>query len=180
MTFSLSPGSKFACIAIEAASVADDFKGPLALRDGLWVLTSPPFEVDSTWKSWLGSIWVRDYHRSNLLLFAVAPSTRPEIVDDENMALEKAVYHFFCGVLLHGVPALGAGLALGGANERGTVTSAGSRRYRPTITILTPSSHSWMHAPLRVLPPSPTASVACIRTPRPLTWSRDKPSALAV
>jgi len=121
MTFSLSVGSKFACIAIEGVSVASSLEEPLDLGNGLWALDRPPFEVDDVWKQSLGSLQAEDYSRSNLLLFAVGASERPQVPDDENKALEATVNFLFYGLLLHGIPTLGHGLILQGANETGAV-----------------------------------------------------------
>ena len=56
MSFRLSENDKFALVAVDNVytNLADGFEAQL--KDGTWVLTKVPFEIESIWKDWTSVI----------------------------------------------------------------------------------------------------------------------------
>ncbi|RMG51404.1 MAG: hypothetical protein D6723_10720 [Acidobacteria bacterium] len=118
MKFRISKGYRFACMALKATFVASGLPEVLDLGDGLWGLSSPPFEMAEHWQKWLGSIQTEHFSRSNLLLFATHPSDQIGASDD---GLRKRAMGLFYAILMHGVPHYDGALLLTGENQSGTI-----------------------------------------------------------
>lgn len=81
-----------------------------------------PFDVDKHWQEWLGSITTEQLQESNLLIVTHAPSGRPEVLDDENEALNHQATLAFYALMLVGVPHMeGDGILISGASPGGVV-----------------------------------------------------------
>lgn len=115
-SFELNKGEKFSCIALQNVSTANLLLSPLELTDGLWVSTTAPFNIDSTWREWIGKIRSDEIGRANLFLCAIQSSSKPAILDDENQKLTKLVKFLFHGILLQGIPHFDRGWTFTGAN----------------------------------------------------------------
>jgi hypothetical protein len=121
MPFEIKNADKYACIALENTATVAGLADPIDLGSGCWALFAPPFPLDDTWRNWLGSLQSQDFERSNLFLFAIAPSKAPHVTDAENQALEEKVLALFYGLFLHDVPFYEGGLALTSANVEGRI-----------------------------------------------------------
>jgi len=114
----VSLGDKFAAISLRRASVEID--KPMALPGDLVVMPAAPVQFDETWEKWLGSIQAEAISKANLVILATAPSTRAEVLDQENSDLEQRVFGFLYGMLFMGMPLFEDGFAFTGANVNGT------------------------------------------------------------
>jgi hypothetical protein len=115
MNFVLKTGDKFACIAFENLAVDDSLSRPLSLGEGLWTLPEHPFDLDNRWRKWIGKIRADRVDRCNFFLLAVKASTRPEVLDDENIMLRKRLDRLLYGLFLQGIPDHVDGFVLSGA-----------------------------------------------------------------
>jgi hypothetical protein len=95
-------GHKFACVALANAyrSIGSD----LTLTSGVRVAISPPFDIDTQWEAWLGTLRTDVLRDSNLLVLASAPSGRPDLLDGENEGLRRRVVRVLHGIFMQGVP----------------------------------------------------------------------------
>ena len=117
---SIPVNHKFACLSFQW--MAAEAQGqPLELSDGCSVHYRPPFDLDDTWKDWLGTIDVRKLSESTFILLATAPSANPGVVDDEHRALDKMVHSLWYALLLHGVPDYQGVLSFQGSNVNGEI-----------------------------------------------------------
>ena len=98
--FQINQREKFGCIAIQNAGTAQDARGQTELAPGLWCVDRLPFNVGEFWVGQLGHRRLEQIENSNLLIFAVAPTHRPEVLDDENEALLQKVQRTFYALLL--------------------------------------------------------------------------------
>src|SRR5260370_38298048 len=87
MPFDLPIGYKFACFALEGIGLDREFRAPMDLGNGLWVVSGPPFELGEAWREWLGSIETARLQRCNITLLAISPADRPGRLDNENQIL---------------------------------------------------------------------------------------------
>lgn len=118
MGFEIVAGEKFAALVLVRAS-AGRFDTPLDLGGGLWATSSPPVDIGTIWREWVGSIASRRIEEGNLWLIARRPSAAPEILDQENRDLKDDVWHLFLGLLLLGTPSYEGGYLLTGAHVHG-------------------------------------------------------------
>lgn len=150
MPFEIKNSHKYACIALENCGTAAGLTDPIDLGDGCWVLFGPPFPLDDTWRKWLGSLQSQDFERSNLFLFAIAPSKSPQVLDAENEALSQKVLALFYGLFLYDVPFYESGLTLSGANVEGRIdirrVSKLEPFYRPPGVRWAPIDESWLRS----------------------------------
>ena len=111
---------KFACLSFEhlASFTQND---PVTLGEGCSIHFRPPFELDDTWKEWIGSINAQKVHESNFFILATAPSDNPGILDHEHQELDKRVYALWYAILLHSTPDYQGVLSFQGSNEDGEV-----------------------------------------------------------
>ena len=98
--FRINQREKFGCIAIQNAGTAQDARGQFELAPGLWCVDRFPFKVGDFWAGQLGHRRLEQIENSNLLILAVAPTHRPEVLDDENEALLQKVQRTFYALLL--------------------------------------------------------------------------------
>lgn len=103
MTFELQENEKFACIALHNVSRDKSFD-ELDLGDGLWVTSKIPFDLDDTWRKWMGSLKSEAFAKSDFVIIAKKQSSKPEILDEEHQELGRRVYGLFLMLLMHGVP----------------------------------------------------------------------------
>lgn len=89
----------------------------MQVADGLFFLPQLPFEVDSMWQRWLGTLRSDEIAKANLVLLATAPSTSPGILDAENKSLEETVLKMLYSLLMLGVPGYRDMNVLNGANH---------------------------------------------------------------
>ena len=96
----LKDSEKYALVAlhtrIEKGLSILCFDGPPAL----WASVTLPFQLDDHWVQWLGSIRLEHLTDANLFLITKAPSTAPDVLDEENAELERQIYWFHTGLLL--------------------------------------------------------------------------------
>ncbi len=122
MPFPLAVSHKFACVALENASLDRTLHDPIDLGDGMWILFESPFALDSAWTEWLGSIRARDLEHTNLALVAHTHSQTPGVLDHENESLRESVLCLLYGLFLTEVFHHDGGMVLTGANVDGTVS----------------------------------------------------------
>lgn len=150
MPFEIKNADKYACIALENSGTVAELVDPIDLGDGCWALFAPPFPLDDTWRKWLGSLQSQDFERSNLFLFAIAPSKTPQVMDAENEALSEKVLALFYGLFLHDVPFYEGGLALSGANVEGRIDVRRVNKlesfYRPPGVRRAPIDEPWLRS----------------------------------
>jgi hypothetical protein len=91
-------GDKYALVGLELK--LDGVMPPERIAPDLWVLAGTTFEVPAEWREWLGSIRADEVGGSNLFLVSKLASATPDVLDGENQALEKRVWHFYVGLLL--------------------------------------------------------------------------------
>lgn len=130
----IAPGEKFACYAFTRCWLADGVPREIELRPRLWAATSLDFNVAEHWKTWLGSITVDELREANLILYTTMASSRPEILDDENVTLTKVLDYVLFGLVLQGIP-VNRAYSLGGAHVRGEINVRQFSHlsgYRPT------------------------------------------------
>ncbi len=119
MSFQILPNDKFGVVVLVRSSKAD-FRAPLDLGRGLWVLDRAPFDVGQIWRKWIGSIAADRIADANLWFVAARPSKTPEVYDQENKELKDQVWHLFLGLLVVGSPYYEGGYILTGAHVDGT------------------------------------------------------------
>lgn len=90
-------GLKFALVGLET-----HVSNGLTREAGENFSIGPESEIDlgDHWKEWLGSIRAKDYKESNIFVQALAPTSRPGILDQENYDLEQVINAGFTGLLL--------------------------------------------------------------------------------
>src|SRR5260370_39392864 len=121
MPFDLPIGYKFACFALEGVSLDREFRAPIDLGNGLWVVSGPPFELGEAWREWLGSIAADRLQRCNVTLLAISPSEHPEVLDNENQMLTQRALSLFYALFMVEVFRYDGGIVLSGANVDGRV-----------------------------------------------------------
>lgn len=94
----IADGEKYALVGLNVA-VGDDVR-PGLVAEGLWVVTGSQFQIPSHWKEWLGTIRVEEVEASNLFLVSKLRSQTPDILDGENVSLQRLVSLFYAGLLL--------------------------------------------------------------------------------
>jgi hypothetical protein len=100
MPFEIARNYKFACLAIQNASVAADLAGQIQLAPDLWCVDRLPFAVGDFWINHLGEGRIEQIRRSNILIFCVAPTQRPQVLDGENEAFMQRVQRIFYALLM--------------------------------------------------------------------------------
>jgi hypothetical protein len=118
VTVQILPGEKFGALALLRASKGN-VGAPLNLGGGLWVLNTPPVDVGTMWREWIGTVHADRVARADLWFFAKRPSMTPEVLDQENEDLKDEVWHLFLGLLFLGTPAYDGGYILTGAHTDG-------------------------------------------------------------
>jgi hypothetical protein len=93
----LNEGEKFALLAIRSVRSGIQSAGSALLSDGTRVFTElqPVFDAQPIWKDWLGSLRLKRLGGANLVLVHSAPSSRPEILDDGHLLLDKHLTKLF-------------------------------------------------------------------------------------
>lgn len=110
---------KFAAIAFSHSTSV--LESQIKVADDLFFLPRLPFEVDSTWQKWLGTLRSDEILQADLVLFATASSTNPGVLDAENQSLEETVIKLLYSLLVLGVPSYGNMNVLNGANADGHI-----------------------------------------------------------
>ncbi len=121
MPFDLPIGYKFGCFALEGVGLDREFRAPIDLGNGLWVVSGPPFELGEAWREWLGTIEADRLQRCNVTLLAISPSEHPEVLDNENQMLSQRALSLFYALFMVEVFRHEGGIALSGANVNGRV-----------------------------------------------------------
>lgn len=121
MTFELSPGEKFALIAIDNVS-REELPEEIELGEEVAIYRKPPIMGGALWREWIGSLNYAHLEDSNLVIIAKASSRTPEVLDAENQALQQKVLAVFYSILLHGIPHMDGSLDLTGANVGGEIS----------------------------------------------------------
>lgn len=109
----IPPGHKFCCIALQEASVVQGFTFQ-QLSDEAGAFPKAPFDLDQTWRQWLGSLRIETLSDANFILLAVAPSARPGELDAESEHLETVASRHLQALMLCGIPSYMRGLVLNG------------------------------------------------------------------
>ena len=86
------------------------------------LLLFEPFPLDDTWRGWLGSLRAESLERTNLTLFAHAPSAAPRILDSENESLQQSVLRLCYALFSMDVFHHDGGQIMSGSNVDGTVS----------------------------------------------------------
>ena len=94
----IDDGEKYALVSLEVK--LEGTVPPQQIESDLWVLTDTTFDVPSQLREWLGSIRTDEVAGSNLFLVSKLSSATPGVLDGENQALLRRVYHFYVGLLL--------------------------------------------------------------------------------
>ena len=122
MKYHIQESYKFACISFTYMKYDHQkLSTPIDLGDGQWVLFEPPVDVNEQWRDSLGSLLSDDIAKSDFWLLAESPSTKPDILDDENEKLSMKVNSLYGNLLLIGSLGYESAYALTGANNRGFV-----------------------------------------------------------
>jgi hypothetical protein len=100
MPFEIPQRDKFACAAVQNAGVSQEVRGEIELAPGFWCVDHLPFELGDFWADQLGTARVTQIQRSNLLIFSVAASQQPGVLDAENETLLQRVQRTFYALLL--------------------------------------------------------------------------------
>src|SRR5262245_29911319 len=135
MPFLLPAGHKFSCIALSFVRVVPELRTPIDLGDGLWILREPPFEFETHWREWLGSVRTEQLSNANFVILAHQASANPGVIDNENEDLTKKCSSLFYALLVSEIFHHERGLVLSGANVDGVVdvrnVSNLESHYRP-------------------------------------------------
>lgn len=100
MPFEIARNHKFACLAIQNASVSGDMAGQIQLAHDLWCVDQLPFGVGDFWTNHLGEGRVEQIMRSNVLIFCIAAAQQPQVLDGENQTLTQRVQRMFYALLM--------------------------------------------------------------------------------
>ena len=131
----VAPGYKFALLALPKCEAGGAPQVLVALEPGYAVTGSLPAGALDTWSRELGTFHVAELKRAHLILWALARSERPEVLDSENDSLSRDVLRFYLGLMI-AVPWFSAErpTLLSGANVRGRLqvrtTTSFPRTYR--------------------------------------------------
>ena len=106
--------SKFALISLTVRDAPPEILFPLDLDGTLWALSESPFEMDATWRGWLG-LRVDSFARANLYLVVVRHSDKPEILDEESKAIERRARFIYLGLAIQGLQFARTGLIVQGS-----------------------------------------------------------------
>ncbi len=111
------PAHKYALIAL-AVGVDESVPEVLALGDGLHATRAITLSVPDHWKGWLGSLGWDELHKASLFLWAVAPTSAPDLLDGENAALQTRAFMLYYGLMLAAprIATGGRGIVLTGAH----------------------------------------------------------------
>jgi hypothetical protein len=122
MPLTVPPNHKFACLALSRVNIDRELEDPLDLGGGSWAIFGAPVELDSNWREWLGSIRAEEFSACNLSFCALASSTVPGILDNENQSLIQMVSSFFYALLMAKVFHYEGGLVMSGAQVDGRLS----------------------------------------------------------
>lgn len=94
----IADDEKYALIGLNVKLEGSIVTGPVA--PDLWVLADIRFDLPPHWREWLGTIRAEELDDCNLLLISKSPSSRPDVLDDENQKLQTRISNFYVGLLL--------------------------------------------------------------------------------
>ena len=94
----IADGEKYALIGLNVKIEGRIAKG--AFPPHFFLLADTKFNIPAHWRDWLGSIRADEVERCDLLLISKLPSSKPEILDDENQTLQQRVSNFYVGLML--------------------------------------------------------------------------------
>lgn len=114
MTLPFPPDSKFAIVSLTVHSAPPEILFPLSLDGTSWALSESPFEMDATWRGWLG-LRTDSFSKANLYLLVVRHSEKPGILDEESEALERQARFTYLGLAIQGVQFARTGLIVQGS-----------------------------------------------------------------
>lgn len=138
MKLPLQPTQKYGLIGLNATTNLD---APLDLGDGFFALPGGALELPAHWRKWVGTIRTDAIHEASLVLVAVGPSERPEVLDAENQRLTRRVDALFSGLLAAARPSFeGAGTRISGAHADGRIDV---RSLGETIKVVRPPGFPW-------------------------------------
>ena len=114
----VSPNHKFSFVA-SSALTSDELEPVLMLGDNVWPQPNCRWELDSEWKTWIGSIRTETIEEDcNLFLCAALDSASPGVLDDENKQLNATVSLLFDALMLTGnIQTNGTPILISGANQ---------------------------------------------------------------
>lgn len=96
------PGEKYAVVVIPETLVDQDLPTQGKLADNLWFSRQPPFDFSKTWIEWIGSIRANRLKEASLFLISKGPSSKPDILDDENEYYRRRVGSLYWSLILSG------------------------------------------------------------------------------
>lgn len=103
----LEPNTKFAVTAL--AETNPDFDGSVAMPPHYVFTTTCPFELDSGWQHWLGSIAADGIQQSDFFMLIHEPARQPDLLDDQNTALLDRCESTLMALHLRGIPGYSSG-----------------------------------------------------------------------
>jgi hypothetical protein len=120
-------GRKLYCLAFQSAG-CERLAHPIELQNGVTVSSESPFGLNSYWEEWLGTLQYQRLAESNFVIVAERASANPQVLDEENRALEELAHTLLFAILMHGVPGYVGSLFLTGAKiaEKVEARSVGS------------------------------------------------------
>ena len=92
-------GEKYALLGL-SVKVTDPDIAKLDLSPNFQIIGGNDFKVPDEWREWLGSIRVEEVEACDLFIAAKIKSKTPDILDGENIQLNRRVWGFYCGLLL--------------------------------------------------------------------------------
>src|SRR5438067_8751085 len=94
-------GNKFAMLAL--TNCATDVDSEQTLPRGTVALPGAQNLLDSQWREWLGTLESRQVEQTNLALLRHAPSSHPDLLDNENQELLQEVTDVYALLQLSGI-----------------------------------------------------------------------------
>ena len=114
MELKIPGNSKFACIALNNCSLAEELLLPIKLEEHTWIVGESPFPLEDHWKEQLGTIGTEEILGSYLFLVCFCPSKNPGVLNDENQILTEKILSIFYTLFLNGIPYYDRGILLNG------------------------------------------------------------------
>lgn len=111
--------NKFSAVVFHQAT--SRIKERMVVND-IIVLPNFTLGIGSHWEKWLGTLRAEEILKSNLILITKEPSSKPNILDDENENLNQKIQMCLYSLLLSGVPGYSHLNMLTGANIDGYIS----------------------------------------------------------
>ncbi|NLE25805.1 MAG: hypothetical protein GX625_10790 [Clostridiaceae bacterium] len=121
---------KFAFIAFKTLNHIVDQE--MVIDDTLNVYKQLPYQLDSNWAKWLGSLKTDELNQANFSIMMVKPTDNPAIMDNENEFFSKEITNFLYSILLTEIPKFFSNATLvNGSFSSGEVSIRGVQIIEP-------------------------------------------------